>query len=88
MLDTEAILFAVGGVLNQIKGDRDVVTAYASLSLRQSQRRYCTTRLEMLAAVMMCTHFRVLIFGVLNSLCARITVPSGGFKSFAIMTVF
>ena len=63
VLDTDAILFAVGGVLNQIQGDRDVVTAYASLSLRQSQRRYCTTRREMLAAVMMCTHFRSYLWG-------------------------
>ena len=32
--------------------------AFASRSLRLSQRRYCTTRREMLAAVVMCTHFR------------------------------
>ena len=47
-----------GGVLNQIQGDREVVIAYASRSLHLSQRRYCTTRREMLAAVVMCTHFR------------------------------
>ena len=35
-----------------------MVIAYASRSLRLSQRRYCTTRREMLAAVVMCTHFR------------------------------
>ena len=35
-----------------------MVIAYASRSLRISQRRYCTTRREMLAAVVMCTHFR------------------------------
>ena len=37
----------VGGVLNQIQGDREVVITYASRSLRLSQRRYCTTRREM-----------------------------------------
>ena len=47
-----------GGVLNQIQGDREVVIAYASRSLRLSQRRYCTTRREMLAAVVLCTHFQ------------------------------
>ena len=43
LLDTDASLFAVGGVLNQIQDDREVVIAYASRSLRLSQRRYCTT---------------------------------------------
>ena len=46
LLDTDASLFAVGGVLNQMQGDREVVIAYASRSLRLSQRRYCTTRRE------------------------------------------
>ena len=32
---------------------------YASRSLNLSQRRYCTTRREMLVAVVMCTHFRI-----------------------------
>ena len=57
-LDTDASLFAVGGVLSQLQDDREVVIAYASRSLRLSQRRYCTTRREKLAAVVMCTHFR------------------------------
>ena len=63
LLDTEASLFAVGGVLNQIQDDREVVIAYASRSLCLSQRRYCTTRREMLAAVVMCTHFRSYLWG-------------------------
>ena len=58
ILDTDASLFAVGGVINQIQNENEVVIAYASRSLRLSQRRYCTTRWEMLAAVVMCTHFR------------------------------
>ena len=44
LLDTDASLYAVGGVLNQIQGDREVVITYASRSLRLSQRRYCATR--------------------------------------------
>ena len=60
VLDTDASLFAVrggGGVLNQLQDDQEVVIAYASRSLRLPQRRYCTTCREMLAAVVMCTHF-------------------------------
>ena len=63
MLDTDASLFAVGGVLNQIQDEREVVIAYTSRRLRLSQRRYCTTRREMLAAVVMCTHFRSYLRG-------------------------
>ena len=63
ILDTDASLFAVGGVLNQLQDDREVVIAYGSQSLWLSQRRYCTTRREMLAAVAMCTHFRSYLRG-------------------------
>ena len=58
LLDTDASLFAAGGVLNQSQNDQEVVIAYASRNLRLSQWRYCMTRREMLAAVVMCTHFR------------------------------
>ena len=37
LLYTDACLFAVGGVLNQVQGDLEVVIAYASRSLRLSQ---------------------------------------------------
>ena len=60
VLDTDASLFAVGGVLNQIQ---EVVIAYANRSLRLSQRWYCATRREMFAAVTMCTHFRSYLHG-------------------------
>ena len=63
--DTDASLFAVGGggILNQIQDDREMVVAYASRSLRLSQWRYCTTRREMLAVVVMCTYFRSYLRG-------------------------
>ena len=64
ILDTDASLFVVGGVLNQIQEDREVVFAYARRSLWLSQRRYCTTRREMLAAVSMCTQFCSYMRGV------------------------
>ena len=82
LLDTDASLFAVGGggVLNQLQDDRDVVIAYASRSLRLSQRRYCTTRREILAEVVMCTHFRSYLGGGgrLSLPFVRITVLSDG----------
>ena len=56
------------GVLNQIQGDREVVIAHASRRLCLSQRRYCTTRREMLAAVVMCTHFRSYLRGAMFTL--------------------
>ena len=46
-----------------MQDDWEVVIAYASRSLRLSQRRYCMTRREMLAAVVMCTHFRSYLRG-------------------------
>ena len=63
VLDTDASLFAIGGVLSQIQNEEEVVIAYASRSLQTSQRRYCTTRREMLAAVVMCTHFQSYLRG-------------------------
>ena len=63
VLDTDTSLFAIGGVLSQIQNEEEVVIAYASRSLRLSQRHYCTTRREMLAAVVMCTHFRSYLRG-------------------------
>ena len=84
-LDTDASLFAVVGALNQIQDDREVVIAYASHSLRLSQRRYCTTHREMLAAVVMCTHFRsYLRVRGLSLPFVRITVLSDGCRSFVM----
>ena len=56
-------LICCGWVLSQLQKEGEVVIAYASRSLRLSQRRYCTTRREMLAAVVMCTHFRSYLRG-------------------------
>ena len=42
----------------QIQNDEECVIAYCSHALRPSQRKYCTTKREMLAAVSMCIQFR------------------------------
>ena len=58
ILDTDASNFGLGGVLRQIQNDVECVIAYCSRALRPSQRKYCTTKREMLAAVSMCIQFR------------------------------
>ena len=51
------------GVLSQIQNDVECVIAYYSRALRPSQRKYCTTKREMLAAVSMCIQFRSYLRG-------------------------
>ena len=63
ILDTDASNFGLGGVLSQIQNDEERVVAYCSRALRPSQRRYCTTKREMLAAVAMCIQFRSYLRG-------------------------
>ena len=63
VLDTDATYFGLGGVLSQIQNDQERVIAYCSRALRPSQRRYCTTKREMLATVSMCIQFRSYLRG-------------------------
>ena len=63
MLDTDASNFGLGGVLSQIQNGQERVIAYCSRALRPSQRRYCTTKREMLATVSMCIQFRSYLRG-------------------------
>ena len=58
VLDTDASNFGLGGVLSQIQNNVECVIAYCSRALRPSQRKYCTTKREMLAVVSMCIQFR------------------------------
>ena len=63
VLDTDASNFGLGGVLNQMQKNVECVIAYCSRALRPSQRKYCTTNREMLAAVSMCIQFRSYLRG-------------------------
>ena len=63
VLDTDASNFGLGGVLSQIQNDQERVVAYCSRALRPSQRGYCTTKREMLAAVAMFIQFRSYLRG-------------------------
>ena len=57
ILDTDASNFGLGGDLSQIQDNVERVIAYCSRALRPSQRKYCTTKRAMLAAVSMCILF-------------------------------
>jgi len=64
ILDTDASGYGIGGVLSQIHEDgREHVIAYASYSLRDTQKNYCTTKRELLAVVAMVHHFRHYLWG-------------------------
>ena len=53
VLDTDVSNFGLGGVLSQIQNGVECVITYCSRALRPSQRKYCTTKREMLAVVSM-----------------------------------
>ena len=63
ILDTDASNFGLGGFLSQIQNNMERLIAYCSRALRPSQRKYCTTKREMLAAVSMCIQFRSYLRG-------------------------
>lgn len=58
ILDTDASDVAIGAELVQIQDGKERVVSYASHALTKPQKRYCTTRKELLAVVKLCRHFR------------------------------
>ena len=54
MLDTDASNEAIGAELIQVQNGQEKVIAYDSHALTKEQRRYCTTRKELLAIVRFC----------------------------------
>jgi hypothetical protein len=50
VLDTDASGYALGAVLSQVQGGQERVIRYASKTLSPVQRRYCTTKRELLGA--------------------------------------
>ena len=63
ILDTDASHNAIGAVLSQIQNGKERVIAYASITLNQSQRNYCITRRELLAAYYYIQHFKHYLMG-------------------------
>lgn len=63
VLDTDASDHAIGAVLSQVQDGKETVICYGSHVLLKPQRKYCTTRKELLAVVKFCRHFRHYLLG-------------------------
>ena len=62
-LDTDASGYGIGAVLSQEQDGRESVIAYASKTLKNTERNYCVTRRELLAVVTFVKHFRPYLYG-------------------------
>ncbi|KAA3674305.1 uncharacterized protein DEA37_0005478, partial [Paragonimus westermani] len=63
ILNTDPSDLAIGAVPSQKSANGEVVTAYAGRRLDKQERRYRTTRREMLASVYFLKHFRPYLLG-------------------------
>ena len=63
VLDTDASDFAIGAALYQWQGDKERPIAFTSRTLNAAQRKYCTTRKELLAIVAFTRQFRHYLLG-------------------------
>jgi transposase InsO family protein len=63
VLDTDASDLAVGAELSQIQDGHERVISYASKVLSPAQRKYCTTRKELLAIVTFTRQFKHYLLG-------------------------
>ena len=63
ILDTDASLESIGGVLSQEIDGRERGIAYGSRVLSKAERRYCVTRRELLAIVFFVSKFRHYLYG-------------------------
>ena len=63
ILDTDASGDAIGAELIQLQEGEERVIAYGSMSLAPEQRRYCVTRLELLALVRFTRQYRHYLLG-------------------------
>ena len=63
ILDTDASDHAIGAELLQVQDGKERVIAYGSLALSAEQRRYCTTRKELLAIVRFTRQYRYYLLG-------------------------
>ena len=63
ILDTDASAVAISGCLSQEQDGEERVLAYYSQTLSAAQRRYCTTKGELLAVVRAVKHFRMYLWG-------------------------
>lgn len=63
ILDTDASHSAIGAILSQVQDGEEKVIAYASNKFTKTQRSYCITRKELLAAYHYIKHFKHYLAG-------------------------
>jgi len=63
ILDTDASDSAIGGQLSQLHEEVELPIAFASKSLTPAQKKYCTTRKELLALIAFTRQFRHYLLG-------------------------
>ena len=63
ILDTDASDVGIGAVISQEEGGMERVIAYASRALTKAERKYATTKKELLAMVVYTKHFRHYLLG-------------------------
>ena len=63
ILDTDASNHSIGGALYQMQDGEERLIAYASKTLTDTQRNYCTTKRELLAVIRMVKLFRHYLWG-------------------------
>lgn len=63
IVDTDASLCGIGGVLSQIQDNQERVISYFSRVLSKPERNYCVTRRELLAMVKSISHFHHYLYG-------------------------
>lgn len=63
ILDTNASDVGIGAVLSQVEGGMERVVAYASRALTKQERKYATTKKELLSMVTFTKHFKHYLLG-------------------------
>ena len=63
MLDTDASLWGISGVLSQEQNSIEKVIAYATKTLNSTPQNYCTTKREWLAVLAFMRHFKYYLLG-------------------------